>query len=297
MPFFPTVIACACAVMLVCARVALAQTQNDDRYGFNPVPGLMLPAQQTPLPLQQRFVPPPLPAPPQGAAQTDAPPAPNFSQNFTPPQGQLPPAGYTPPPPAQPYGFAPLPTGTDAPARYGTQMGANLNATPADYGQSGVNFYVLGPGDKLHVSVLGEDDLSGEYQIDGSGLVRLPLIGTLRAAGYTAPALEYAIAGAYAQGYLKHPQVTVEISTYRPVFIIGAVNRPGEYPYVANMTALNAVGFAGGFTNRARQSTVYVRHEGSTVEEAMPASQLTRVWPGDVVQVKTALFWDALDIF
>jgi len=134
----------------------------------------------------------------------------------------------------------------------------------------------------------------------GRGLrarLRLPLIGTLRAAGFTAPALENAIAGALAQGYLKNPRVNVEITAYRPFYVMGAVNRPGNYPYVNNMSALDAVALGGGFTDQARQSVVYVRHEGSTVEEELPANQLTRIWPGDVVRVKDTLFWDAMAIF
>jgi polysaccharide export outer membrane protein len=88
----------------------------------------------------------------------------------------------------------------------------------------------------------------------------------------------------------------VEVTTYRPFYIIGAVGRPGEYPYVNNMTALNAVALAGGFTDKAIQSTLYVRHEGQTTEQAVRADQLTRIMPGDVVRVKTSLFWDAMDL-
>ena len=155
----------------------------------------------------------------------------------------------------------------------------------------------LKPGDKVRVSVFGEEDLSGEYQIDSSGMVRLPLIGTIRAAGFTSPSLENAIAGALAQGYLKSPKVNVEVSAYRPFYIIGAVNRPGEYPYAANMSALNAVAFGGGFTDSARTSTVFVRHEGSTAEVEVPANQVTMIYPGDVVRVKTTIFWDAMAVF
>ena len=52
----------------------------------------------------------------------------------------------------------------------------------------------------------------------------------------------------------------------------------------------------GGYTDKARQSTVYVRHEGSTEEERMPASQLTQIYPGDVIRIKTTAFWDAMDM-
>jgi protein involved in polysaccharide export with SLBB domain len=298
---------------------AHAQTQNDDRYGFTPVPGVVG-AQQPPvvmptMPVQQQ---PLNPAYPQNRPQQNyAPPAPSFAQNFTPPQASAPPPGYAPlpqnqgfaPVPQSPYGYAaplgapPAPSGygytTAANSRYGTQMAADPAAyyAASSNGQGGAYGYTLGPGDKIRVSVFGEEDLSGEYQIDSSGMVRLPLIGTIRAAGFTSPSLENAIAGALAQGYLKSPKVNVEVSAYRPFYIIGAVNRPGEYPYVANMSALNAVAFGGGFTDAARTSTIFVRHEGSTNEIEAPASQVTMIRPGDVVRVKNTLFWDAMSVF
>ena len=264
----------------------------------------------------QNFAPPQgyAPAPNYAAAPQSSYPPPNYAapqtsypQAYAPPQGYPPPQGpppgyaqgYTPAPvmQQQPWGYNPLPNnpvvnGGYAPASAPGNPYAYYTAAPPQ-----LNGYMLGPGDKLHVSVYGEDDLSGEYQIDGSGMIRLPLIGTLRAAGYTAPAMEAAIAGALAQGYLRNPRVNVEISAYRPFYIIGAVNRPGEYPYVNNMSALDAVALGGGFTDQAVSSTIYVRHEGSTREEELPASQLTRVWPGDVVRVKTTLFWDAMAVF
>jgi polysaccharide export outer membrane protein len=128
-------------------------------------------------------------------------------------------------------------------------------------------------------------------------MVRLPLIGTLHATGYTAPALEQGIAGALADGYLKDPRVNVEIATYRPFYIIGAVNRPGQYAYIDNMSALNAVALAGGFTEQAIQSTLYVRHEGDIAEQPVRTNQIGHIQPGDVIRVKTSLFWGAMNMF
>ena len=217
------------------------------------------------------------------------------------PYGIKPIPGYTPPPqmaqpqqPQQPmsYGYVPLPQPVYSPpaqqpvARpastgygyngtlYGTQLPADPNAYYQDPNR--VNYgYQLGPGDKIRVSVFGETDLSGEYQVDGSGLVRLPLIGTMRAMGFTAPALEQGITAALANGYLKNPRVNVEITVYRPFDIVGAVNKPGQNPYVDNMSAMNAVALAGGFTDQAVQSTVYVRHEGSAREEEVEIKDVT----------------------
>ena len=228
----------------------------------------------------------------QGYAPAPVAPAPAFA----PQQAYGAPPAYGPAPamrPAQnmaqnvaaaaPYGYVPL-RGTAPNAPYGTTQGENIYAG-----------YILGAGDKVRVNVFGEEDLSGEYQVDGSGMVRLPLIGTIRAGGSTAPALGLAISGAMSQGYLKNPRVNVEITAYRPFYVIGAVNRPGTYPYVSNMTALDAVALGGGFTDKASQGIVYVRHEGSTREEEMALNQLTHVFPGDVVRVKSSFFWDAID--
>lgn len=157
--------------------------------------------------------------------------------------------------------------------------------------------YVLGPRDKVRLTVYDETDLSGEYTIDGSGFVSLPLIGQVHAAGNTAAQLQAAVAGALAQGYLKTPRVAIEVSSYRPFYIIGAVNRPGEYPYVDHMSALNAVAMAGGYLPSASEGTLYVRHEGSSQEIEMPADQAPLIRPGDVVRVKNALFWDAMSVF
>jgi protein involved in polysaccharide export with SLBB domain len=323
--FRAAVIACACAMLFFCVQAARAQSTNDDGYGFVPVGPITIPpgaqvqpaypqpnyAQAPPvaapsMPVQQA---PMMPAQPYGQ-QAYAPPAyaqPAYAQApaYGPPPSNQPPAyaqapaygppqSYAPPPQmnrapvsTQPYGYVALPT---AQQNYGPYYASNA-------GENINSGYVLGSGDKVHVSVYGEDDLSGEYQIDGSGMVRLPLVGTIRAGGFTAPALGVTIAGALAQGYLKSPKVNVEITAYRPFYIIGAVNRPGNYPYVANMTALDAVALGGGFTDKAKESTVYVRHEGSTHEDELPAGQTTPIFPGDVVRVKTTVFWDAMDAF
>ena len=106
--------------------------------------------------------------------------------------------------------------------------------------------YRLGTGDKVRVTVFGEDDLSGEFQVDGSGFIAMPLIGQVQAAGLSTNELGSAIATGLREGYLNQPRVSVAVSAYRPFYIIGQVNKPGEYAYVNDMTALNAVAMAGG---------------------------------------------------
>jgi protein involved in polysaccharide export with SLBB domain len=151
--------------------------------------------------------------------------------------------------------------------------------------------YRLGTGDKVRVIVFGEDDLGGEFQIDDGGFVRLPLIGQLKAAGLSPRELEAHIAAALANGYLNEPRVSVEVTDYRPFYIIGEVSKPGQYPYVNDMTAPNAIALGGGYTVKASNSWIYVRRNGEGEEVRLPADATTEIHPGDVVRVPPTPFW------
>lgn len=170
---------------------------------------------------------------------------------------------------------------------------AAANAPDPSYGGAD---YRLGSGDKVRVTVFGESDLSGEFQVDATGNVRLPMIGQVQAGGQTAHALEGNITAALQQGYLNEPRVNVEVTVYRPFFIVGEVLKPGEYPYANGMTASTAVAVAGGFTPRAVQSTIYVRHQGENAEHQVSASDAIAIYPGDVVRVDSTAFWDVMDV-
>ena len=197
-----------------------------------------------------------------------------------------------------PYGYkrgdgAPMPATTlpqDTAYNYYQGAGSSNGVRPENAD------YILGPGDKLKLTVFEETDLSGDYTIDGTGFLRLPLIGQVRASGLNATQLEGAIAAQLARGYLKQPRVSVQVATYRPFYIIGAVAKPGEYPYVNNMTALNAIALAGGFTPSAVESALYIRREGSNTEVKMPVDRSTAIRPGDVVRVNTTFFADAMQL-
>lgn len=154
---------------------------------------------------------------------------------------------------------------------------------------SGAKDYRLGSGDKLRVIVYGEQDLSGEFDVTGSGKISLPLIGQVQAAGLTLDEFENAIGGKLREGYLTNPKVSVEVLNYRPFYIIGEVDKPGEYPYTSGMNVLNAVAVAGGFTYRANQDQVYITRGGNE-ESAYAASQAIQVLPGDIVRVPERFF-------
>src|ERR1700730_13733852 len=113
--------------------------------------------------------------------------------------------------------------------------------------------YTLASGDKLRVIVFGQDNLSNVYPVDGSGKISMPLIGTVPARGLTTHDLERQIAERLRTGFLREPQVTVDVDTYRPFFILGEVITSGQYAYVNGMTVQTAVAIAGGFSPRAFQ--------------------------------------------
>ena len=180
----------------------------------------------------------------------------------------------------------------------GLALGEAAMAAPAGpppaYG--GAYDYRLGIGDKIRVIVYGETDLGGDFQIDATGAVRMPMIGQIRAGGMTAHDLENNIRSALAAGYLNDPRVAVEITTYRPFYVVGQVLKPGEYPYSNGLTASSAVALAGGFTPKAVESILYIRHQGESIEQRVAANDAVLVRPGDVVRVDSTTFWDVMDV-
>lgn len=150
--------------------------------------------------------------------------------------------------------------------------------------------YKLGSGDKLHMNVFGQKDLNGDYVVDGGGNVQLPLIGEIHAAGKTVGEFQREVTAKLADGFLVNPNVTIEVTNYRPFYIMGEINKPGEYPYVNGMSVLNAVALAGGFTVRADDSEVYIRRNGADKEKQYPADETTKVYPGDIIRVPERFF-------
>ena len=149
--------------------------------------------------------------------------------------------------------------------------------------------YRLGSGDKLRVIVFGEPNLSGEFDVSGSGKVALPLIGQVDAEGQTLSQFEDAVIAKLMDGYLNNPRVSVEVLNYRPFYIFGEVEESGQYPYTNGMTVLNAIAVAGGYTYRANTDRVYITR-GDGAEQVYPASQSVKVLPGDVVRVPERFF-------
>ena len=164
--------------------------------------------------------------------------------------------------------------------------GADTTAQPAapDPG------YRLAAGDKVRITVYGHEDLSGEFEVDGTGRLSLPLIREVTAAGLTARELEEAITAKLKPDYLKDPQVSVAVLNYRPFYIMGEVQAPGSYPYVNGMTIMNAVAVAGGFTYRAKKSKVHVVRTNGIEKQELSLPLEAPVVPGDVIEVRERFF-------
>lgn len=150
--------------------------------------------------------------------------------------------------------------------------------------------YRLEPGDVLSIFVLNEPDLTNEFPVDGSGIVSLPLIGDVSAQGKTIREIDTLITAKLRDGYLRSPDVTVELLNYPPIFILGEVNTPGQYPYVDDLTVLKAVATAGGFSYRANQKVIMIRGANDTEEIKIALEPGTKVLPGDTIRVLERFF-------
>lgn len=150
--------------------------------------------------------------------------------------------------------------------------------------------YTLDSGDRLRVMVYGQDGLTNTYAVDAAGRLTLPLIGAVPARGRTTADLSRAIASRLRDGYIREPHVAVEVEAYRPFFILGEVTFPGQYPFVAHMTAETAVAIAGGFTPRAYRWEIEITRPTPQGPVRLKGPALTPVRPGDTVVISERWF-------
>lgn len=148
--------------------------------------------------------------------------------------------------------------------------------------------YSLGPGDVIRVTVFGEPDLSGEFEVGAGGGVSLPLVGETMVEGMNINGAESTIESKLAEGFVLNPDVSIDVLNYRPFFIMGEVNNQGTFPYEVDLTVLKAVAIAGGFTLRADKDDITVKVGG--VGEDVPVELDTVVSPGDIITVEERWF-------
>jgi polysaccharide export outer membrane protein len=150
--------------------------------------------------------------------------------------------------------------------------------------------YVLDSGDRVRVTVFEQEGLTNTYSVDQAGYVAFPLVGAVPARGLSATELESSLAARLRNGYLRDPDVSVEIDRYRPIFVMGEVGAAGQYSYVPGMTVQKAIAVAGGFTPRGNQGTVDITRSinGKVMTGRVGTSD--PLLPGDTIYVRERLF-------
>lgn len=155
---------------------------------------------------------------------------------------------------------------------------------------SGITGYKLGAGDEIKVTVFGEPDLSGAFVVDGQGTITMSLIGQVEVVNLSVTEASRLLESKLKDGWLREPKVTTELVKGRPYYILGEVNKPGEYPYVSGLTVMNAVASAGDFTYRADRIRILIKSADSPNEREVELTPTTAVRPGDTIRVRERFF-------
>jgi len=149
--------------------------------------------------------------------------------------------------------------------------------------------YILAPGDEIRISVFGVDAVSNSYTVSDGGTVSLPLLSTLHVEGRTSEEVERLIANELrSRDIAPRANVSVQITRYRPFYIMGEVQKPGEVPFRPGITILQAISVAGGYTFRADTKNIIVMRGASQRRARVSAAD--RVQPGDTILISERWF-------
>jgi polysaccharide export outer membrane protein len=150
--------------------------------------------------------------------------------------------------------------------------------------------YRLDAGDRMRVTVFEQDELTNTYTVDKAGYIAFPLVGSVAARGRTIKEIEGDIASKLSEGFIRSPDVSVEVDRYRPIFVMGEVGSSGQYTYVPGMTVQNAIAVAGGFSPRAYQTDVDITRQinGKVLTGRVPITD--PLMPSDTIFVRERLF-------
>lgn len=151
--------------------------------------------------------------------------------------------------------------------------------------------YRIDTGDRVSITVYRESDLSvNGVRVKSDGTIAFPLLGDLRVAGLTSQELQNLVTSKLVDGYLKSPNVTVSIDSYRLYFIKGEVSRPGGYSFVDGLTVAKAVALAGGYTPRASEGSITLVRESDPENPIESVGVNTAIRPGDIITVGESFF-------
>lgn len=159
----------------------------------------------------------------------------------------------------------------------------------------------LGTGDLLEVRVFQEPDLSGTYRLSSEGTIDFPLCGKVALSGRTSSQAADALTVCLKNGFLRSPQVSVLVREYnsKKVYVFGEVQKPGTFPYDENMSIIQAITIAGGFTKLAAKNNISVTRiiEGQEKKIRVPVEDIGvgreknfMLQPGDIVFVPESFF-------
>jgi polysaccharide biosynthesis/export protein len=150
--------------------------------------------------------------------------------------------------------------------------------------------YRVGAGDRLSVRVIGEQDLTGEYIVDATGVLSMPYVQSVPVAGMNTGQIERLIERKLKSGYLRDPKVSVQAINLRPFYIMGEVTTGGSFPYQPGITVQNAIAIAGGYGTRADKGVVLLTRKSATGTNTYKVPVTTQIYPGDIVFVRERWF-------
>jgi protein involved in polysaccharide export with SLBB domain len=156
------------------------------------------------------------------------------------------------------------------------------------FGES-ISDYRLGSGDAIKISVYEEPELGLEVRLSDAGTVSYPFLGEIEVAGLTVGKLEATIREGLKGDYLVDPNVTVSVVEYRQFYINGEVSKPGGFPFLPGLTLRKAIALAGGFTERASRSKMFVIRDDSSGKGRLIGLD-EELAPGDIITVEQSFF-------
>lgn len=156
--------------------------------------------------------------------------------------------------------------------------------------------YKISPMDTVSVKIFRMPDLSGDYQVDLTGQISMPLIGEVRAVDMTTAQLDQLLTAKFGERYLENPDISVGIkeSAKRSVTVDGAVKSAGAFPAVGDLTLMQAIALAGGVTedSNPRRIAVFRTISGQRQAAAFDLVSIRRgqvsdpkIYPGDIIVV------------
>lgn len=151
--------------------------------------------------------------------------------------------------------------------------------------------YRVAPGDRLRVTVLSDPELSGEYEVDSTGMISPRMAGRVIVLGMSMPEIEQLLIERYRSGgYLRNPRISVDLVARRPFYVVGEITRPGSFPYVSGINVIQAIAIAGGFTRRASKTRITIQRFNAQLGQEETVTEDSPVGPGDIIRVPERWF-------